>query len=332
MKILLITVLSILSAAGEGLPVMGVAAAAEHFLSTLAPVQREKAALSLASSERENFRYTPRDRAGLPLKEMTSPQRVAAMALLTSTLSEKGKLKASQIFSLESILATLENDSVKRDPDRYFLAIFGTPGDPKGWSWRLEGHHLSVNIALIGDKCISATPSFMGANPRQVDEGTQRGLRVLAAEEDLARALTLALLNAGKSEVIFNTKPPTEILSFENRSATALDPVGVVASDLNPLHRSALLTLISEFTGRYRPEITASDMTRIKAADIKKIRFGWAGGTLLGEPYYYRIQGPTFLIEVANVQNHANHIHATWRDFSNDFGRDLLGDHIKLDH
>jgi hypothetical protein len=332
MKILLIILLSILSAAGEGLPVMGVAAAAEHFLSTLAPAQREKAALSLASTERENFRYTPRDRAGLPLKEMTSPQRVAAMALLTSALSEKGKLKASQIISLESILATLENDGVKRDPDRYFLAIFGTPGDPKGWSWRLEGHHLSVNITLIGDKCISATPSFMGANPRQVVEGTQRGLRVLAAEEDLARALTLALLTAGKSEVIFNTKPPTEILSFENRSATALDPVGVVASELNPLQRSALLTLISEFTGRYRPEITASDMTRIKAAGIEKIRFGWAGGTLLGEPYYYRIQGPTFLIEVANVQNHANHIHATWRDFSNDFGRDLLGDHIKLDH
>lgn len=308
------------------------AAAAGGFLATLDDAQKAKAALPFTSDERENFRYTPRDRAGLPLKEMTAAQRAAAMKLVDSALSEKGMLKATQIMTLEGILAEIENNPAKRDADRYFIAIFGTPGDPKGWGWRIEGHHLSVNITLVEGKGISVTPSFMGSNPAEVREGPKKGLRVLAAEEDLARTLTDTLLAAGKTEVIFSHKPPAEILSFENRKATVLDPVGVLSSDLTGIQRSALLTLISEYTGRYRPEISATDMAKIKAAGIEKIRFGWAGSTKPGEPYYYRIQGPTFLMEAANTQNNANHVHATWRDFTGDFGRDLLGEHFSGDH
>jgi hypothetical protein len=308
------------------------AAAAGNFLASLDAWQKAKAAHPFTSDERENFRYTPRDRAGLPLKEMNAAQRAAAMTLVDSALSEKGMLKATQIMTLESILAEIENNPAKRDADRYFIAIFGTPGDPKGWGWRIEGHHLSVNITLVEAKGISVTPSFMGSNPAEVREGPKKGLRVLAAEEDLARTLTDTLLAAGKTEVIFSHKPPTEILSFENRKATVLDPVGVLSSDLTGIQRSALLTLISEYTGRYRPEISATDMAKIKAAGIEKIRFGWAGSTKPGEPYYYRIQGPTFLMEAANTQNNANHVHATWRDFTGDFGRDLLGEHFSGDH
>lgn len=306
--------------------------AAENFLASLDPAQKAKAALPFSSDERENFRYTPRDRAGLPLKEMSAPQREAAMKLVDSALSEKGKLKATQIMSLESVLAEMEKNPVKRDSDRYFVAVFGTPGDPKGWGWRFEGHHISVNITLVEGKGISVTPSFMGSNPAEVREGPKKGLRVLAAEEDLARALTVTLLAAGKNEVIFSDKAPAEILSFENRKATALEPVGVISSDLTGIQRSSLLTLISEYTGRYRPEVSATDMAKIKAAGIEKIRFGWAGGTKPGDAYYYRIQGPTFLMECANTQNQANHVHATWRDFTGDFGRDLLGEHFSGDH
>lgn len=313
-------------------PVVKSAAAAQKFLSTLDAAQKAKAALPFASEERENFRYTPRDRAGVPLKEMTEAQREAAMKLIDSALSEKGKLKATQIMTLEGILAGIENDPVRRDSGRYFVAVFGTPGDPKGWGWRFEGHHLSVNLTFVDGKGISVTPSFMGSNPAEVREGPKQGLRVLAAEEDLARALTVTLLADQKTQVIFSHKPPAEILSFEHRKATALDPVGVISSDLTGVQRSALLTLLSEYTGRFRPEIAATDMAKIKAAGIEKIRFGWAGSTEPGEPFYYRIQGPTFLMEVANTQGNANHLHATWRSFEGDYGRDLLGEHYQHDH
>ena len=318
--------------AGELDPAAVSKVAADKFLASLDPAQKTKAALPFTSDERENFRYTPRDRAGLPLKEMTDAQREAAMALIDSALSEKGKLKATQIMSLEGVLAEMENNPVKRDPAKYFVAVFGTPGDPKGWGWRFEGHHLSVNLTFVAGKGISVTPSFMGSNPGEVRQGAKKGLRVLAAEEDLARTLATTLLAAGKTDVIFSEKAPAEILSFENRKATALDPVGVPSADLTGTQRSALLTLISEYTGRYRPEIAATDMQKIKAAGLEKIRFGWAGGTKPGDAYYYRIQGPTFLMEAANTQNNANHVHATWRSFDGDFGRDLLGEHFNWQH
>jgi len=318
--------------AGESDPAAASKRAAEKFLASLDADQKTKAAHPFTSNERENFRYTPRERAGLPLKDMTDPQREAAMALLNSALSEKGKLKATQIMSLEGILAEIENNPLRRDPAKYYVAIFGTPGDPKGWAWRFEGHHLSVNITFVDGKGISVTPSFMGSNPAQVRQGPQVGLRVLSAEEDLARTLATTLLAAGNTGVIFSQKAPAEILSFENRKATALDPVGVLYSDLTNTQRSALLTLISEYTSRYRPEIAAADMAKIKTAGLEHIRFGWAGGTKPGDAYYYRIQGPTFLMEAANTQNNANHIHTTWRDFTGDYGRDLLGEHFSSDH
>lgn len=308
------------------------ARAAGVFLGTLDETQKTKAALPFASDERENFRFTPRDRAGLPLKEMTDAQREAAMGLLDSALSEKGKLKITQVMTLEAVLAELENNPGRRDTGKYFVAIFGNPGDPKGWGWRFEGHHLSVNLTYVEGRGISGTPTFLGSNPAEVREGKHKGLRVLAAEEDLARTLVSTLVAAGKNDAIFSQKPPAEILSAEERTATALDPVGILAADMTEAQRAALLTLISEYTGRYRSEIAAADMQKIQAADIGKIRFGWAGGTQPGEAYYYRIQGPTFLMEAANVQNNANHVHATWRDFQGDFGRDLLREHYRGDH
>lgn len=331
MKKLLLSLFFTLPLGAKELPSPALTAtAADDFLATLDPAQKTKAQLPFDGDERENFHFTPRDRAGLPLKEMTDAQRAAAMKLLDSALSEKGQLKVAQIMTLEGILAEMEKDPVKRDPGKYGVIVFGTPGDSKGWGWRFEGHHLSFSITLVGGKT-SVTPTFLGSNPGEVREGKHKGLRVLAAEEDLARTLVTTLLAADKPAVIFSEKPPTEIISGENRTVTALEPVGILVSDMTETQRSALLTLIAEYTGRYRPEVAATDMDQIKAAGIDKIRFGWAGGTKPGEAYYYRIQGPTFLMEACNVQNNANHVHAAWRNFTGDFGRDLLREHLKGD-
>ncbi len=181
-------------------PVMPVApvVAAEKFIATLDEGQKAKAALPFNGDERTKFKFTPGNRAGLPMKEMSESQRDAAKAVIDSALSDKGQLKVKQIMTLEGVLAEMENNPTYRDSGRYFLSIFGTPGDPKGWGWRFEGHHLSVNITYVDGKPTSVTPSFLGSNPAEVRQGHHKGLRVLAAEEDLARTLISTLLASGK--------------------------------------------------------------------------------------------------------------------------------------
>lgn len=333
-KILFLITLLTLRLSSQPLPTQ---VAAEKFLGTLDASQVEKCQLPITSEDRENFRYTPQlppkgERKGMPVEEMTELQRAAAMNLLKAALNEKTLLKVQQIMGLEDILAELEKDPIRRDSGKYFITIFGKPSSTENWGWRFEGHHCSLNLTFVPGRGISVTPSFLGASPSEVKKGRNMGQRVLAAEEDLARALLATLLSDGKTEVIFSKAAPNEIISAENRTVTALDPVGIAASEMTATQSKALMTLISEYTGRYRHDIATSDLEKMKKAGLGKIRFGWAGGTLKGEPYYYRIQGPTFLMEGANTQNQATHMHATWRDFSGDFGRDLLREHLLEEH
>ncbi|GAA5484682.1 DUF3500 domain-containing protein [Haloferula sargassicola] len=299
--------------------------AARKVLTELDGSGRAQAFVPFADAERENWHYTPRERRGVPLKSMTESQKAATLALVRQLLSEKGALKATQILTLESVLAELENNPGYRDPGKYTLTLFGNPAADQDWGFRFEGHHLSLNLTFAGDG-FSVTPSFFGANPAEVPRGAHEGLRVLAAEEDLARALAVSLREKNLP-VIFDQRAPAEILTGEERVAKPLKEVGVAAAEMSASQRDALLELIREYTGRYREDLARADMERIEKAGIEKIHFGWAGSLERGQAYYYRIQGPTFVMEAANTQNDANHIHTVWRDFEHDFGRDLLREH-----
>ena len=330
MRTPLLAFLLSLPLAAQDLPsIAAMKSAADAFLGSLDDAKRAKAAFPFASDQRENFRFTPQTRTGLPLEDMDEAQQAAAMKLLEAALSEKGKLKAMQVITLEGVLLEMEKRPDFRDPGKYYVSIFGKPGDAKGWGWKFEGHHLALNYTVANGKEFSVTPSFYGANPGEVREGKHKGLRVLKAEDELAHALVNVLLEGGKKEVVFTDKPPAEILTAENRKVAALEPVGVSAAEMTAAQKKALLDLISEYTGRHREDLAAADLKKIEKAGIDKIRFGWAGGTKPGEAWYYRVQGPTFIMEAANTQNNANHVHAAWRDFEGDFGRDLLSEHYR---
>jgi hypothetical protein len=327
MKTPILAFLLSLPLAADELPsIAAMKSAADAFLGSLDDAKRTKAVFAFDGEQRENFKFTPRERTGLPLKEMNEAQNAAAMKLLEAALSEKGKLKATQIITLEGVLREMEKNPDYRDPGKYYVSIFGKPGDAKGWGWKFEGHHLALNYTVVGDK-VSVTPSFFAANPAEVRQGEHKGLRLLAAEEDLAMTLVNVLLEGGKKGVVFSEKAPTEILTAENRKATALDPVGITTAEMTGEQKKALRALIDEYVSRHRKDLAEADLAKIEKAGFDKVMFGWAGGTKRGEAWYYRVQGPTFLMEAANTQNNANHIHATWRDFEGDFGRDLLGDH-----
>lgn len=302
--------------------------AAKVFLASLDAHQRTAANLAFNSDERLAWHYVPRDRPGLTLKDMTPEQRENALNLVRSALSQKGFEMTETIRSLDTVLRETENNP-SRDPEKYVIAVFGEPSDTEPWSLRYEGHHISLNWTLIQGKVIASTPQFLGANPAEVREGTMKGTRVLGAEEDLGRSLVTSLTEEQRSLAVLNADAPPEILTGDQREAAIQEDLGVSFSQLTDAQQGVLLSLLNEYAAPQPAALAKERLDRLKAAGLENIKFAWMGGLEKGQGHYYRIQGPTFLIEYDNTQNNANHVHTVWRDFKGDFGQDLLKDHYK---
>jgi hypothetical protein len=308
---------------------MGVAAQA--VLKSLPPDLRKKITYSVTDSERCDWNYVPKSREGVSLKQLEPVQRQLMMALLSAGLSDRGLRKANTIMSLEDVLHEIE-DSPNRDPERYYLTLFGEPGNKAPWGWRFEGHHLSLNYTLVNDERIAVTPSFFGANPAEVQHGRRKGLRALAQEEDLARSLLTSLDGEQRRQAVISERAPGEILSGSSRKAEQLSPAGIRTDALTEKQKDIFMNLLGEYMSNMPPDLAATRLDKLRASGFGNIGFAWAGGSAHGERHYYRIQGPSFLIEYDNTQNDANHIHSVWRDFNGDFGLDLLAQHYKDDH
>ncbi len=312
-------------------PAEAMAEAAGRFLASLDPPQREQAQFQFGDAERQNWNFVPMERAGLSLKEMQPHQQQYAFALLQSALSHQGMNKALNIMALEQILRDLENDNPGRDPSRYFFLIFGKPSAQSTWGWRVEGHHLSVSLTLVNGHQIVATPSFYGANPAHVKQGPHEGLRVLADEEDLARKLVQEFSDEQRKIAIIETTAPKDIINGPGRTASRLEPLGLAASQMTNAQRRMLMQLVRTYVFNLRPELAREDLRKIRESGVQNLNFAWAGSTEVGQGHYYRVQGPSFILEYDNTQNDANHIHCVWRDFENDFGEDLLQKHYAED-
>ncbi|MGE5278992.1 MAG: DUF3500 domain-containing protein [Acidobacteriota bacterium] len=304
------------------------AQAADRFLASLAPAQRAQALFPLEDPERFDWNFVPRSRRGLPLKDLDPAQRRLAEELLRAGLSSSGYRKASDIMALEAVLREIEG-SPRRDPDRYYFSLFGSPSGRSAWGWRFEGHHLSLNYTLAGGIAVSHTPSFFGANPATVGAGALSGKRALAGEEDRARELLRSLDERQRAAAVFRNVAPSEIVTGNAAKVDPLAPAGIAVADLEPPQRDLFIRLLEEYLSRMPEDIAGDRREKLRAAGFEKIRFAWAGGAEPGQPHYYRIQGPTFLIEYDDTQDGANHIHTVWRDFAGDFGRDLLGEHYQ---
>jgi hypothetical protein len=304
------------------------AQAANNFLAALKPEQKAKAMFELKSEERVNWHFVPKERQGLPFKDMSPAQRHLAQALLGSMLSQRGHFKVATIMSLEQVLFDLENNAPHRDAELYYFSIFGTPGK-EVWGWRVEGHHLSLNFLVRGDTVLANTPSFLGVNPGEIRSGPRKGLRLLAMEEDLGRQLAKSLDENQRKLGIIASEAPKDIITAAARKVKPLEPTGLPATQLKPEQRELLKKLLQEYIHRHRPEVAEADRKKIEAAGWQNISFAWAGSLDPGQGHYYRIQGPTFLLEYDNTQNNANHIHTVWRDFENDFGEDALREHYE---
>jgi hypothetical protein len=307
------------------------AEAANKFLASLSPEQKAKATFNFADENRRDWTFVPRDRKGVPLKDLNENQRKLAMEFMKSGLGASGYQKATTIISLEPILAQLEgpNRRFPRDPELYYFSIFGTPSAKAPWGWRVEGHHISIHFTIIKGELISNTPLAFGANPAEVRQGERKGLRALAGEEDRGRDLILALDEKQRAVAIFDQKAPNDIFTLAKIKADPLKPEGIPTRELNKQQKALLEKLIDEYLARMPQDVAAERSKKMRDAGFDQIHFAWAGGVNKGDPHYYRVQSQTFLIEYDNTQNNANHIHSVWRDFNGDFGEDLLRAHYQ---
>jgi hypothetical protein len=306
-----------------------VEATARAFLASLSPAQRAQASFGFRSAERTRWHWTvpssvPRN--GLPLKQMSIGQRRAAFALLRASTSSAGYDKARNIISLQGVLARMTTGiDDPFDADRYFVSVFGRPGN-RAWGWRLEGHHLSRNFTIVGD-ALATEPFFLGAWPTRAGTAYRtivRGERAMRREEDAAREIVLSVDGRLRRRVVFSSESLTDHVTQNAVRVRPLDPLGVLARDLPSSAQRRVLEIVRTYAANHPAAEARRALDRVERAGMARIRFGWAGSLRPGQPHYYRLQGPTFLLEFDNSRNSGTHIHSVWRDFERDYGRHLL--------
>ncbi|MEP7107446.1 MAG: DUF3500 domain-containing protein [Ferruginibacter sp.] len=312
--------------------------AADYFLGLLDKKQRIQTMYPFDSSERYTWHFVPKDdRKGLSLNEMNAEQKAAAIKLMKTALSEQGYKKASAIMSLENVLKLIENrpeNDHYRDPGKYFFTIFGMPSRKEVWGWRLEGHHLSFSFCSDSNRLVSGTPGFFGVNPAVVLSGPEKGLEILKEETELAIELLNSLNEDQLKKTIIDATAPADILTYNYRVAMIKKREGLSYGNMTKDQQKIFLQLLSIYIQRYTQLFAERMMKDAETAGLDNLLFAWAGSKENGpgHPKYYRIHGPTIIIEYDNTQNDGNHIHSVIRDLKNDFGGDALLEHYKHSH
>lgn len=310
------------------------------FLGSLSPELRKQASFPFDHAERQrwsNIPYTMHKRGGVSLDELAPHQRVLAHQLIQAPLSSQGYLKASGIMMLDDVLLDLAHAQGRDDPpfgyDYYWIAVFGDPAGSEPWGWQLDGHHLALNFTVV-DGRLAVTPAFLGADPAEVRDGPYAGWRILGQEDDKGRAFFASLDDKQRARALLSAKGPGDIFAGTGQGERIQRIEGLPASALEAAQRTALLDLIDEYLGKLEPDLARLERDRLQQASLDAVHFAWMG-TEPGKPYYYRIHGPTLLIEFDNAYppgqdgGPINHIHTIHRDPANDYAEDWLRKHYQ---
>ncbi len=343
--------------------------AASAFLGVLTARQRERACFAFESGfsigfalgpdsgqERRDWSFLPaQDRNGLPIGTLDDGQRRLAHELIVTGTSLPGYTKVVSVMAMEHVLRVLAPDLANLfNPERYCFKVFGSPGE-QAWGWQFAGHHVSLNFTVVDGRYISPTPCMLGAEPASYGM-----LAPLADDEELGYRLVNSLDAAQQRAAIIHHRPPPDlaarmvprlgemerpdpvfapepdyVISEDERdilSYVRSSPKGVGASGLNQRQFDTLAALVGGFARRLPDEVAGAQMHDLERAGMDNLTFAWAGGTSPGERHYYRVQGPTLLIEHDNTQANGNHIHSAWRNPADDFGDDVLAAHYRLHH
>jgi hypothetical protein len=306
---------------GDGQVVATAVAKANAFLESLNAEQRGKALLEFDSAKKpswSNLPVTMVPRNGLRLGELSKTQRAAALEALAAVLSKEGYQKVIDIMNADDQLVKGNDNRMRFGTDNYYLALFGKPSATKPWMLQFGGHHLGINVTIVGKDAV-LTPSHTGAQP---DSFTRDGktVRPLGPENDLAFKLVNMLDTEQQKQAVLGAKPKNLLLG-PGQDGKTIPAEGLKCAALKEDQRAVLLELIGAWVQILPRDAAAGRLAALKAK-IDDTYFVWYGPTTNGSAVYYRIQGPTLLIEYA-PQGGTNHIHTIIRDPSNDYGKEL---------
>ena len=334
------------------------AGAASAFLGALTAGQRERACYPFGSDDaRREWSFLPvRERDGLPIGALDEEQRLLAHELIVTGTSMPAYTKVVSVMAMEHVLRALAPESLTDlfNPERYCFKVFGSPGD-QVWGWQFAGHHVSLNFTVVDGRYVSPTPCMLGVQPAPYGL-----LAPLADDEELGYRLVNSLDAAQRRAAIIHHRPPPDlaarmvprigeterpdpvfapepdyVISEAERdilSYVRSGPKGVPGSGLNRLQFDSLAALVGAFVRRLPDEVAGAQMHDLERAGMDNLTFAWAGDTSPGERHYYRVQGPTLLIEHDNTQGNGTHIHSAWRNPADDFGDDVLAAHYRAHH
>jgi hypothetical protein len=329
--------------------------AASALLAALTAGQRERACFGFGDERREWSFLPARDRDGLPIGALDDGQRRLAHELIEAGTSIPGYTKVVSVIAMEHVLRALQPELADLfDPERYCLKVFGSPGE-RAWGWQFAGHHVSLNFTVVDGQWVSPTPCMLGAQPASYGM-----LAPLAEDEDLGYRFVNSLDAAQRHAAIIHHRPPPDfaarmvprigeverpdavffpepdyVIGEDERdilSYVRSGPKGVPGSALGERQLDELSELVGAFARRLPDEVAGAQMHDLERAGLDLLAFAWAGSTEPGYRHYFRIQGPTLLIEHDNTQGNGNHIHSAWRNPADDFGDDVLAEHYRAHH
>jgi hypothetical protein len=255
-------------------------------------------------------------RDGVRLADLAPSQRDTIMKMLQIALSADGYRKVVDIMNGDETLRGSGGGKVQFGKEEYWLAFLGAPSTTTPWMLQFGGHHLAINLTIAGNSA-SMTPSLPAAQPAKFTiEG--RTVRPLGDENDKAFALINALDSKQQSQAILASRVADLVLGPGNDGKT-IQPEGLTASAMTAAQQAMLWDIVQEWSGIEADDYGGPRLTEIKSHP-NDTYFAWSGPTTNGSASYYRIQGPTLVIEYAPQQGSVDHIHTIYRDPTNDYG------------
>ena len=300
-----------------------IVAAANAFLATLSDSERESVLFDWSDTDqKQRWSNLPEggfERDGLMWGNLSETQQNAWLALMQATLSPEGYNRVIAEWTADD---TLENGGrgLQFGSQYYWVALIGTPSETEPWQWQWGGHHVTVNATIVGPN-ISLTPIFIGAQPATYTDANGNTVRPLGDIEDEAFALVNSL-DATQQQAAIMGATSIDLVLGPGQDGKILQPEGLPASQLTADQQAALLHLIGHYAGLVNDEDAAARMAEIEDG-LDETYFAWYGPTTAGSAVYFRVTGPTIVIEYSPQQmggNAANHIHVIYRDPTNDYG------------